>query len=316
MDATRRGPTRSCNSPPIIVPTPRKKIASVKASVTWVRVQSYSFMKGRMKTLQPYTAPRHSCMKMAAITMNHRLGRAVPLAALIDLSDIVYLLCQTTRGSCRSRHTSTSLSVPNASRGQLLTPLHGRGGIRFGADGLCFDRPGRLQADDDRLRRRRVAPLRGGVQRNQFVGFREVRRRAPPGGRIGDDPELLQDAIHVVPELTVHVDRLAVGKAQVGKVVGVHEDDLTALLDAAIAVIEAVDRGVELVVGPHALEEQTPGRAVDVLQLVDREHGLAGRRRERAGVTRPVREDETTLLADQLVVVRTALDDVRDVLPD
>src|SRR5699024_8555484 len=73
--ATRRGPYLSWSRPPMIVPTQRKKIASVNVSVTWVCEQPYYLSYGLVDPLQPYTASKHTRMKLAAITINQRLGR-------------------------------------------------------------------------------------------------------------------------------------------------------------------------------------------------------------------------------------------------
>src|SRR5579872_872033 len=73
--ATFLGPTLSCHNPPTIVPTPRKNIASVKFSCTCVSDQCSACIRGILKTLQPYTAPRQICMITAATAMPQRLGR-------------------------------------------------------------------------------------------------------------------------------------------------------------------------------------------------------------------------------------------------
>ena len=50
-------------------------------------------------------------------------------------------------------------------------------------------------------------------------------------------------------------------KTALGHVIGVEEDDVAPAVDAAVAVVEAVDRGVELVVGAKRLEQEVPGGA-------------------------------------------------------
>src|SRR6185312_16836042 len=73
--ATFRGPTRSCHKPPITVPTPRNRMASVKLSWTEVSDQCWVFIRGILKTLQPYTAPRQICIRTAATAIPQRFGR-------------------------------------------------------------------------------------------------------------------------------------------------------------------------------------------------------------------------------------------------
>ena len=50
--ATGRGPRRSCQRPPMIAPTPRKKIASAKAHVVVVLDHPNAAMSGWVKRLQ------------------------------------------------------------------------------------------------------------------------------------------------------------------------------------------------------------------------------------------------------------------------
>jgi len=50
--ATGRGPRRSCQRPPMMAPTPRKKIARAKAQVVVVLDQPKAAMSGWVKRLQ------------------------------------------------------------------------------------------------------------------------------------------------------------------------------------------------------------------------------------------------------------------------
>src|SRR5581483_4193314 len=74
VDATMRGPRRSCHRPPMIVPTPRNAMASVKVSETDLSAQCSDAISGFTKTLQPYTAPRQICMTTAATAISQRLA--------------------------------------------------------------------------------------------------------------------------------------------------------------------------------------------------------------------------------------------------
>ena len=89
---------------------------------------------------------------------------------------------------------------------------------------------------------------------------------------------------------------------------------MAAAADPAIPVVVAVDGGVELVVRPQRLQEQPAGRPLHGLEVVDREHRLAGRGGEGARVPGFIREDEPVTAPDLLVVVGASTDDVRDVL--
>ena len=70
-------------------------------------------------------------------------------------------------------------------------------------------------------------------------------------------------------------------KPEARDVVGVHEDHPAAALDAAVAVVEAVDRGVELVVAAQRLQQQPALGHLEHLERAHREDRLAGLGRER-----------------------------------
>ena len=114
----------------------------------------------------------------------------------------------------------------------------------------------------------------------------------------------------------MHVDQIAIGETEVDQIFLVDEDNMATLLDTAIAVIEAVDGGVELVVTAQRLQHQTPGRYFKILQGVRGQHGLADRGVEGARVPRPVRQHESALLPDAFVIVLKSLDHVGDVVTD
>src|SRR6185312_5744317 len=88
------------------------------------------------------------------------------------------------------------------------------------------------------------------------------------------------------------------------------------LLDATVAIVEAVDRGVELVVRPHRLQQKSASRALDELEFVDTDLRLTGRRSEGAGVSRAVRQHESVVVLESLVEVVEARDDLLDVVAD
>ena len=85
---------------------------------------------------------------------------------------------------------------------------------------------------------------------------------------------------------------------------------------AAVAVVEAVDGGVELVVRAHRLQQQPALGHLQHLDRAGREHRPARLGREGAGVARRVRQHEPAGLVHLLVVRRAAGHDPRDPSPD
>src|SRR5690606_34749801 len=114
----------------------------------------------------------------------------------------------------------------------------------------------------------------------------------------------------------VDVDALPVGEPELGEVDAVHEDHVAALLDAAVPVVEAVDRRVELVVRTQRLQDEPPRRTLEVLEFVDGDDRLADRGVEAPLVARSVRQHEAALLADVLVVALESGHDARDPFAD
>ena len=101
-----------------------------------------------------------------------------------------------------------------------------------------------------------LLPIGGRVERDQRVDLRVVRRRAATRGVVLDDAERRHRPLGAVLPLADQVDHVTVGEAERRDVVGVHEHHAPPVGDAAVAVAEPVDRGVELVVAAQALQQQ------------------------------------------------------------
>ena len=86
--------------------------------------------------------------------------------------------------------------------------------------------------------------------------------------------------------------------------------------DAAVAVVEPVDRGVELVVAAQRLQQQPALGHVQHLHRADREDRPSRLGRERPRVARRVRQHEAAGPVDLLVVRRAAGDHARDRVAD
>ena len=167
-------------------------------------------------------------------------------------------------------------------------------------------RVARLEPHDHRLEGRLVAALGLRVERHQRVGLRVVGAGAAARGVVGDHPEPRGPPLGAVLPLADDVDHLALLEAERHDVVGVHEHHPATVLDAAVAVVEAVDRGVELVVRAHRLQQQPTLGHVQHLGRADGEDRPVLLGGEGAGVARRVRQDEPARLVDLLVVRRAA----------
>ena len=88
------------------------------------------------------------------------------------------------------------------------------------------------------------------------------------------------------------------------------------MVDAAVAVVEAVDRRVVLVVGADGLQEQPPRWHLDGLEVVDRQPSPARGGCERAVVTGAVGEGEPARYPNPLVDPLEARHDLLDEVPD
>ena len=90
-----------------------------------------------------------------------------------------------------------------------------------------------------------------------------------------DDALSRQHAIPLTGPLADDVDALSVDEPEFSEILGVHEHDIAPLADAAVPVVQTVDGRVELVMRSEGLQDEPPWRTLEVLELVDRDDGLA-----------------------------------------
>ena len=95
------------------------------------------------------------------------------------------------------------------------------------------------------------------------------RRRSPRGVGYDTTRKSRRDPLRAVLPHRHDVDDLLGLEAEPGDVVGVHDDDAAAAGQPAVAVVEAVDRGVELVVAAQRLQQQA---ALGHLEHLERAH--------------------------------------------
>ena len=146
---------------------------------------------------------------------------------------------------------------------------------------------GRSDGDDDVFRGRRVAHVGDAVDRDEDVGLGKLSRGAAPRDGVGRDHEAGRDAL-LAAEVAGEIDELALREAERGDVVGVEEDHAAAVKNSAVAIIEAVDRRVELIVRADRHHHEMTGRDIFARDAVRGENGFARGRGEFAAIARAV----------------------------
>ncbi len=172
----------------------------------------------------------------------------------------------------------------------------------------------RLEADEHGLEAGGVGFAGHVFLVDQGVGFGEVRGGAALRRGVGHQAELVRLPV-LAAEGADHIHQVAVLEAQLGQVLGVHQDHAAAARDAAVPVIQAVERGVVLVMAADGLQHQVPLRRAQVLQRADREPATADVCLEGPGVPRRVGQDKTVFGPDTGVEILEPRKDPRDVVP-
>src|SRR5688572_14463299 len=134
-----------------------------------------------------------------------------------------------------------------------------------------------LQPDDHRLRGRGIATECRRVERNQRIGLGIIRRCRTPGCLVRHDPECVRpaDVIIALP-VCYQIDEVAIMEAELLDVLRVDEHDPPTTLDAAVAIAETVDGGIELVMAADRLQDQMARWHLQRLNRRHRELGTSG----------------------------------------
>ena len=111
------------------------------------------------------------------------------------------------------------------------------------------------------------------------------------------------------------VEAVARFPAMGGDVLRVHENDATAIENAAIAVVETVDSGIELIMAADSGEKKLSRIELDGIDRRNREAGFAGSRFVLV-LTRGIRQVKAALLAHFAIQVFAARNDLRDEVAD
>src|SRR5688572_8894534 len=136
-----------------------------------------------------------------------------------------------------------------------------------------------LQPDDHRLRGWGIAAQCRGVEWNQRIGLGIIGRCRAAGCLVRHDPERVRppDVIIAVP-VRYQIDEVAVAEAELLDVLRVDEHDPPTTLDAAIAIAETINGGIELVMAAHGLQDQMARRHLERLNRRHCELGTSGLR--------------------------------------
>ena len=101
-----------------------------------------------------------------------------------------------------------------------------------------------------------MTAIAGAFQRHQRVDLRVVRRSLPGGYVKGQQGKVFHPTLMLVVPDRNDVDLLPRLEAQADDVGFIDEQYVPLALDPAIAVIEAIDGGVVLIVRAHRLQDQ------------------------------------------------------------
>src|SRR6516164_2537306 len=168
----------------------------------------------------------------------------------------------------------------------LALPLHG-GSPRlknlrnFGLDALAhgLDLRGRGESHNYRFGCRSIALIRHAADRNQHVSLGKIGRDATTRNRIGRDEKSIRMAL-IAFEMARDIDRLALHKSCHPHILRIHENDSSPVVDAAIAIVQTIDRCVELIVTTHRHQNILAGINGKKINLVDGEICLSSRCRK------------------------------------
>ena len=101
-------------------------------------------------------------------------------------------------------------------------------------------------------------PARDLAGRDERVGFGKVRARTSAGDVVRDDPEVARGA-RLAAEVAGEIDVHTFVQTEGLDVLGIEQDDAAVAFQAAVAVVEAVERRVVLVVAAHGHHQKLAG---------------------------------------------------------
>lgn len=159
-----------------------------------------------------------------------------------------------------------------------------------------------------------IATIGDGGDGNEDVGFRKVGRQTASWDGVRHDSKTSSDTFYAAGGID-EIDDFARFKAESYGVLGVNKNNAPLMIDATIAIIEAVDGGVELVVAAKGHHQKLIRLKFGIGEGRNAELGLAARGGE-TPFTIWVWQVKATGLADTGIVVFEAGDGFFDRVPD
>src|SRR2546423_7515379 len=177
---------------------------------------------------------------------------------------------------------------------------------------FCIAR--RLDRNDKALARRCVTSVGSAIDGNKHVGLWKVSCSATARDLNRRDHKVSGDAFLAV-KMTGQVDQLSLLQARSLHILQVHKNNPPPVVDAAITIVQAIDRGVELIVTAHRRHQILSRLRLERFQLGNDELCLTGRRIELSSVASIVRQVENILAYSDIETLEAG-NDMFDVIPN
>ena len=142
------------------------------------------------------------------------------------------------------------------------------------------------------------------IEWNERVGFRKIGCQTAPWNIVGDNPKARHAAFDPFV-MRMQIDQLAILKATCLDVLPIHKYHPTAVEYASVAVVIAINGGVELIVAADSRHQKLPFGQFNLIQLRGSEIGLAGSRFEVALASGIGQVEACVVSHSAVVVVKT-----------
>src|SRR6516165_497622 len=113
-----------------------------------------------------------------------------------------------------------------------------------------------------------IALFRYASDRDQHIGLGKISRNTTSRNRVGSDQESIRLPF-VAFEVTGDVDRLPLDRSSGSHVLRIHKNHSSPVVDATIAIVQSIDRGVELIMAADRHQDVLTGINGKELNLID-----------------------------------------------